>query len=134
MSLATLLVYGFWQYDDFTSSVDRVWSLANFRQIFTAPDPTLRNVAIRTVKIAALVTVIDALIAFPLAYYMTRIASGASRRLLLLGDPDAAVLELPRARLRVAADPRRPGRARAGRSRSSGSARRRTSASARPRS
>jgi putative spermidine/putrescine transport system permease protein len=30
------------------------------------------------------VTVIDALIAFPLAYYMTRIASGAVRRLLLL--------------------------------------------------
>ena len=85
MSLATLLVYGFWQYDDFTSSVDRVWSLANFRQIFTDPDPTLRNVAIRTVEVAALVTVLDALIAFPLAYYMTRVASGASRRLLLLG-------------------------------------------------
>ncbi len=30
-------------------------------------------------------TVLDALIAFPLAYYMTRIASSASRRLLLLG-------------------------------------------------
>jgi putative spermidine/putrescine transport system permease protein len=78
-------VYGFWQYDDFTSSVDRIWSLTNFRQIFTAPDPTLRNVAIRTVKIAALVTILDALIAFPLAYYMTRIASGGARRLLLLG-------------------------------------------------
>jgi putative spermidine/putrescine transport system permease protein len=85
VSLGTLLVYGFWQYDDFTSSVNRVWSLANFRQIFTAPDPTLRNVAIRTVEVASLVTVLDALIAFPLAYYMTRIASGASRRLLLLG-------------------------------------------------
>jgi putative spermidine/putrescine transport system permease protein len=85
VSLATLLVYGFWQYNDFTSSIDRIWSLTNFRMIFTDPDPTLRNVAIRTVKIAALVTLLDALIAFPLAYYMTRIASGASRRLLLLG-------------------------------------------------
>jgi putative spermidine/putrescine transport system permease protein len=85
VSLATLLVYGFWQYDDFTSSVDRIWSLTNFRTIFTAPDPTLRNVAIRTVKIAALVTILDALIAFPFAYYMTRVASSASRRLLLLG-------------------------------------------------
>jgi putative spermidine/putrescine transport system permease protein len=85
VSLATLLVYGFWQYNDFTSSVERIWSLTNFRTIFTAPDPTLRNVAIRTVKVAALVTVLDALIAFPLAYYMTRIASSASRRLLLLG-------------------------------------------------
>jgi putative spermidine/putrescine transport system permease protein len=85
VSLGTLLVYGFWQYDDFTSSVDRIWSLTNFRAIFTAPDPTLRNVAIRTVKIAAIVTVIDAVIAFPLAYYMTRVASGFSRRLILLG-------------------------------------------------
>ena len=85
MSLATLLVYGFWQYNDFTSSVDRIWSLTNFRTIFTDPDPTLRNVAIRTVKIAAIVTLIDALIAFPLAYYMTRVASSFSRRLILLG-------------------------------------------------
>ena len=43
-------------------------------------------------------TALDALIAFPLAYYMTRIASGGARRLLLLGDPHAALLELPRAR------------------------------------
>jgi putative spermidine/putrescine transport system permease protein len=85
VSLGTLLVYGFWQYNDFTSSVDRIWSLANFRTIFTDPDPTLRNVAIRTVKIAAIVTAIDALIAFPLAYYMTRVASSFSRRLILLG-------------------------------------------------
>jgi putative spermidine/putrescine transport system permease protein len=85
VSLATLLVYGFWQYNDFTSSVDRIWSLTNFRTIFTDPDPTLRNVAIRTVKIAAITTVLDALIAFPLAYYMTRVASTFSRRLILLG-------------------------------------------------
>jgi putative spermidine/putrescine transport system permease protein len=84
VALGTLLVYGFWQYDDFTSSVDRIWTLANFRQIFTAPDDTLRTVALRTVKIAALVTVIDALIAFPLAYYMVRVASVPVRRLLLL--------------------------------------------------
>ena len=84
VSLATLLIYGFWQYNDFTSSVDRVWNLDNFRTIFTDPDPTLRDIAIRTVKIAALVTIIDALIAFPLAYYMTRVAGAATRRLLLL--------------------------------------------------
>ena len=52
--------------------------------ILTDPDPTLRDIAIRTVKIAALVTIIDALIAFPLAYYMTRVAGAATRRLLLL--------------------------------------------------
>jgi putative spermidine/putrescine transport system permease protein len=84
VALGTLLIYGFWSYDDFTSSVDHVWTLSNFRQILTDPDPTLRDVAVRTVKIAALVTIIDAIIAFPLAYYMTRVAGGAARRLLLL--------------------------------------------------
>jgi putative spermidine/putrescine transport system permease protein len=84
VSLGTLLVYGFWQYNDFTSSVDRIWSLGNFRMIFTDSDPTLRDIAVRTVKIAALVTIIDAVIAFPLAYYMTRVAGSATRRLLLL--------------------------------------------------
>ncbi len=84
VALGTLLIYGFWQYNDFTSSVDRVWSLDNFRTIFTDPDPTLRDIAIRTVRIAALVTIIDAVIAFPLAYYMTRVAGSATRRLLLL--------------------------------------------------
>ena len=47
--------------------------------IFTDPDPTLRDIAIRTVKIAALVTLIDAVIAFPLAYYMTRVAERRRR-------------------------------------------------------
>ena len=122
VALGTLLIYGFWQYNDFTSSVDRDLEPRQLPDDPHGPDPTLRDIAIRTVKIAALVTIIDALIAFPLAYYMTRVAGAATRRLLLLGDPDAALLELPRARLRVAADPRRPGRARAGRSRSSGSA------------
>jgi putative spermidine/putrescine transport system permease protein len=84
VALGTLLIYGFWQYDDFTSSVNHAWTLDNFRMIFTAQDDTLRTIALRTIKIAALVTIIDAVIAFPLAYYMTRIASGATRRLLLL--------------------------------------------------
>jgi putative spermidine/putrescine transport system permease protein len=84
VALGSLLIYGFWQYDDFTASVSHAWTLDNFRMIFTAQDDTLRTIAIRTVKIAALVTLIDAVIAFPLAYYMTRVASGATRRLLLL--------------------------------------------------
>jgi putative spermidine/putrescine transport system permease protein len=84
VALGTLLIYGFWQYDDFTSSVNHAWTLDNFRMIFTAQDDTLRTIAIRTVEIAALVTAIDAVIAFPLAYYMTRVASGTTRRLLLL--------------------------------------------------
>ena len=36
--------------------------------------------------VAAIVTVIDAVLAFPLAYYMTRVAGGAARRLLLLAS------------------------------------------------
>src|SRR5262249_33439877 len=38
----------------------------------------------RTIGIAALVTALDVLIAFPLAYYMVRVASPTTRRLLFL--------------------------------------------------
>ena len=63
---------------------------------------------------AALVTLTDIVLAFPIAYYMARVASprtrGAARRL----DPAAALVRLPRQGLRLAADPRRERRAQLG--------------------
>ncbi len=43
-----------------------------------------RNVAWRTIKMAALVTVADAVLAFPIAYYMARVASPRKRNLLVI--------------------------------------------------
>ncbi len=59
--------------------LEHSWTLANFNQLFTYPYPTI---ILRTVEMAAIVTVTDAAIALPFAYYMARVASPRTRRLL----------------------------------------------------
>ena len=81
-SLALLFVYAFWSLDSFTGKVVHHWTLANFREIVN--NATYRTIAFRTIGIAALVTLTDALIAFPFAYYMARLASSRTRTLLFV--------------------------------------------------
>ena len=81
-SLALLFVYAFWSLDSFTGKVVHSWTLSNFREI--ADNATYRRIAFRTIGIAALVTLTDALIAFPFAYYMARLASRRTRTLLFV--------------------------------------------------
>jgi putative spermidine/putrescine transport system permease protein len=79
-SLAILLVTSFWRVDEFTSQIQRVWNLGNFRTLFG--NPTYRTIILRTVGMAALVTVTDAVLAFPFAYFMARVASRRARTVL----------------------------------------------------
>ena len=79
-SLALLLVTAFWQINTFTTQIEQVWNLENFRIIFT--DPTYRLIIGRTVTMAALVTVTDVVLAFPFAYFMARVASRRAQTLL----------------------------------------------------
>ncbi|HXC77010.1 MAG TPA: ABC transporter permease [Candidatus Acidoferrum sp.] len=79
-SLALLLITAFWQINDFTTQIVQVWNLDNFRIILT--DPTYRLIIGRTFLLAAAVTVTDAVIAFPFAYFMARVASRRTQRLL----------------------------------------------------
>src|SRR5215510_16330136 len=72
-ALAVLLITAFWQINPFTTNIERVWSLTNFQTIFSSP--AYRSIILRTVGMAAAVTVTDAIVAFPFAYYMARIAS-----------------------------------------------------------
>ena len=83
-SLVVLLVAGFWAVDAFTSETVHNWNLDNFRTIFSTSDPTYWRIIGRTVAIAAGVTVADAVLAFPLAYYMARIATHRQRQLLFV--------------------------------------------------
>ncbi|MGD0386578.1 MAG: ABC transporter permease [Solirubrobacteraceae bacterium] len=78
-SLVLMLVTAFWTVNPFTNVLEHSWTLANFNQLFTSPYPTI---ILRTVEMAAIVTVTDALIALPFAYYMARVASPRTRRLL----------------------------------------------------
>ena len=82
LALVALFVSAFWSIDPFTTEVVKNWNLGNFRTIFQ--DPTYRNIAFRTIGLAAAVTVTDAVLAFPLAYFMARIASPRLRALLFV--------------------------------------------------
>jgi putative spermidine/putrescine transport system permease protein len=79
-ALALLLVTAFWTIDTFTSQIVQVWNLNNFRIILT--DPTYRLIIGRTVGLAALVTITDAILAFPFAYFMARVASRRTQTIL----------------------------------------------------
>ena len=81
-ALVVLLITAFWQINPFTTNIERVWSLNNFTTIFTSP--AYRSVILRTVGMAAAVTVVDAAVAFPFAYFMARIASPRTRTALFV--------------------------------------------------
>jgi putative spermidine/putrescine transport system permease protein len=81
-ALVALFVSAFWSVDVFTTQIVHTWDLANFREIWESA--AWRRVVVRTVAIAAAVTVTDALIAFPFAYFMARIASRRTRALLFV--------------------------------------------------
>ena len=83
-ALAVLFVSAFWTVDAFTGKLVHVWTLSNFRIVFSTADPTYLRIAGRTIGIAATVTVTDALLAFPLAYYMARLARPRRRALLFV--------------------------------------------------
>ena len=81
-SLAVLFVSAFWYLDPLTSAVKHDLTLRNFQQLLSGE--VYRNVALRTIGIAALVTVLDALLAFPVAYFMARYAGLRTRALLFI--------------------------------------------------
>ncbi len=54
-----------------------------------------RSIALRTIVIAAAVTAADAILAFPLAYFMARVAGRRSRAFVFAARPAAALVELP---------------------------------------
>ena len=64
-SLAVMLVAAFWQLDPFTQEIEHEWTLDNFETLFT--EPVYRTITLRTVGMAAAVTVGCAILAFPIA-------------------------------------------------------------------
>jgi putative spermidine/putrescine transport system permease protein len=82
-SLFILLLSAFWAKDAFTGQVEPfVWSLDAFESLVS--NPVYTTIALRTIGIAIAVTLTDALLAFPIAYYMARIASPRMRGFLLI--------------------------------------------------
>ncbi|MBA3844570.1 MAG: ABC transporter permease [Actinobacteria bacterium] len=81
-ALVALFVSAFWGVDVFTSKLIHTWTLENFRTLWD--EPTYRNVALRTIGIASAVTITDAIIAFPFAYFMARLATPRLRAILFV--------------------------------------------------
>lgn len=81
-ALAALLITSLWTQDDFTGQIQRHWTLDNFRDLLTID--VYRTITLRTLGIAALVTIIDAVLAFPIALYMAKVASPRLQRLLVI--------------------------------------------------
>jgi putative spermidine/putrescine transport system permease protein len=71
VALAALFVTAFWRVD-FGVSVTRTWNLDNFRRLWQ--EDVYRTVFLRTVMVASLVTVIDAVLALPMAFYLAKVA------------------------------------------------------------
>src|SRR3954453_9493222 len=72
-ALVVLFLSAFWSVDPFTGQVVHNWGFQNFKTIFESD--TYRTIALRTVGMAAAVTVTDAILAFPFAYFAARLAS-----------------------------------------------------------
>jgi putative spermidine/putrescine transport system permease protein len=81
-SLALLLISAFWRLDPFTGNIVTEPTLDNFVTI--ASNEIYRTIAFRTIGFAAIVTITDIVLAFPIAYYMARVAGPRARNLLIV--------------------------------------------------
>jgi putative spermidine/putrescine transport system permease protein len=81
-SLVALFISAFWTVNPFTTEIEHIWNLDNFRTIWESA--AYRSIALRTIGIAAAVTVTDAILAFPIAFYMAKVASPRVRGLLVV--------------------------------------------------
>lgn len=81
-SLAVLLIAGFWSVDPLSGEVVRGFGLENFETLLD--EPVYRDIVGRTILIAALVTLTDAVLAFPIAFYMAKLASRRGKAILVV--------------------------------------------------
>jgi putative spermidine/putrescine transport system permease protein len=86
-ALVSLFISAFWEVDAFTAQVIHHWTLDNFynaQHTGLLQEKVYRDIAIRTLWMAAAVTLTDIVLAFPLAYFMARIASRRLRAVLFV--------------------------------------------------
>lgn len=80
-SLFSLLINSFYYLEEFTGLIVREFTLSTYAQIF---NPANREIFARTAAMATAVTLADALIAFPLAYYIAKFASRRMKTWLII--------------------------------------------------
>jgi putative spermidine/putrescine transport system permease protein len=81
-SLAVLLVAAFWHINPLSGELVKGFTFDNFKTL--VQEPVYRSIAGRTILIAALVTITDAVLAFPIAFYMAKVASRRTKAILVV--------------------------------------------------
>src|SRR4051794_25906960 len=81
-SLFALLLQSFFSIDEYSGLINREFTLKTYGDLL---QPANYDIILRTVTMAALVTVASAAIAFPIAYYAARYAQGKWKALFYLG-------------------------------------------------
>jgi putative spermidine/putrescine transport system permease protein len=71
-SLAVLLIASFWSVNAISGELNKGFSLDNYQELLDSA--VYKDVAIRTIGIAVAATVTDAILAFPIAFYMAKVA------------------------------------------------------------
>ena len=82
VALVLLLVTAFWSVDSFTGEIVTEWTLDNIITVLTGA--LYQTVTVRTLGVALMVTLIDVLLALPIAFYMAKVASARAQRILLI--------------------------------------------------
>jgi putative spermidine/putrescine transport system permease protein len=80
-SLGALILQSFFKFDSFSGRVVHTVTGENYIELFS---PSNLDIILRTVTMAAVVTLAAALVSFPLAYYVVRYAKGRVKALLYL--------------------------------------------------
>lgn len=81
-SLFALLLQSFFSIDEFSGLINRQFTLKTYGELLR---PSNIDIIVRTVSMAALVTLAAAIVAFPIAYFAARYARGKWKALFYLG-------------------------------------------------
>jgi putative spermidine/putrescine transport system permease protein len=81
-SLLVLLIAAFWSVDALSGELIKGFTFDNYKELWDTD--VYRSVAFRTIGIASAVTLTDALLAFPIAFYMAKLASRRAKGILVV--------------------------------------------------
>ncbi|WP_341268359.1 ABC transporter permease [Gordonia malaquae] len=81
LALILLLVTSLWTVDTFTGAISQEWTFDNIKAVLT--ESIYQKVALRTVFVALAVTVIDVILALPIAFFIAKVAPQRWQKLLV---------------------------------------------------
>jgi putative spermidine/putrescine transport system permease protein len=80
-AMLALLIQSFFSIDEFTGMIQRTFTLRTYAELL---QPAHLDIILRTALMATAVSLTSALIAFPIAYYMARYATGRAKTIFYL--------------------------------------------------